>query len=187
VTAMAICGALVVQLNPSRLDREDNEDVTGLTGRPDFWMGCYQLIMERPLLGYGFGVEGKVWDDPRFNKTVKSGGGLWSGTAKASLHNGYLSVAIGSGLAGWVVWCAALLLPLCRCATGARSDKSALVLTTMAMLLVWNFVETEVTGPGGGTQTVFWLMWVAAGTWRRGGNDAWSRANRSVWAEATAT
>jgi len=54
-------------------------------------------------------------------------------------------------------------------------------------LLVWNFVETEVTGPGGGTQTVFWLMWVAAGTLRRGGNDAWSRANQSVWAEARAT
>jgi len=187
VTAMAICGALVVQLNPSRLDREENEDVTGLTGRPDFCMGCYQLIMERPLLGYGFGVEGKVWDDPRFNKSVQAGGGLWSGSAKASLHNGYLSVAIGSGITGWVLWCAAWLLPLCWCATGARSHNSALVLTTMSMLLVWNFVETEVTGPGGGTQTVFWLMWVAAGTLRRGGNDAWSRANQSVWAEARAT
>src|SRR5437867_2032240 len=89
---LAVAATLVFN---SRFERDENTGLSGLTGRPEFWQASYQLIMERPLLGYGYAVEGKVWEDPRFNNKELY---LWSGSARTSLHNGYLSIAIGGGI-----------------------------------------------------------------------------------------
>jgi len=48
---------LVAQLDPEYLNRGD---VTSLTGRTDIWKFAIEKIRQRPLIGYGFEVEGEI-------------------------------------------------------------------------------------------------------------------------------
>jgi O-antigen ligase len=167
VTLMLLLGMIsvavffVVQLKPASFEREeDSKNLTDLNGRPEFWYGSYMLIMERPILGYGYGVEGKIWSDPRFNKPEYS---LWRGSARTSLHNGYLSIAVGVGIVGFVVWCITLLIPLWRCRLLPYSDYKAFVMSITSMCLILDFIESELTGGNSIGAAFFWITWVIAG------------------------
>jgi O-antigen ligase len=150
-------GLLVsMQLKPSSFERDGLYSLTDLTDRQDFWYGSMTLIREKPLLGYGYGVEGGVWNDPRFNQPEYS---LWKGTARASLHNGYLSVAIGIGLVALVVWLVILVIPLWKLRRSVYLDYKAVAMAILLASMLLNFVEGEI----GGTAAVFWIMWVIAG------------------------
>ena len=153
--AIGIAGFVVTQVKPESFEREVGYSATDLTERPEFWAASLTLIRERPVLGYGYGVEGGVWVDPRFNQPELA---LWSGTSRSSLHNGYLSVAIGLGLGGVVVWCILLLMPLWRFRLSPYSDYKALTFAVMVSSLVLNVIESEI----GATAVVFWIVWVVA-------------------------
>lgn len=158
VSIAALC---IVQLKPDSFNRgEDSTGFTDLTGRPEFWFGAYTLIMERPILGYGYEVEGKIWSDPRFNKPEYV---LWSGTARTSLHNGYLSIAIGVGIVGFLICCVLLLIPFWRCRTLPCSDYKAFVISIMLIALLLNFFESVVAVTASVTAIFFWIAWVIAG------------------------
>ncbi|PYS14000.1 MAG: hypothetical protein DMG15_09435 [Acidobacteria bacterium] len=157
---LAVAGILVVTLMPSKFKREDNADLTGLTGRPEFWQASMELVMERPLQGYGYAVEGKVWNDPRFNKPDFA---LWSGSAKASLHNGYLSAAIGGGLPALAIWFTLLIIPLSRALNSPLSGYRAFVLSVIVTSLVRNFVEDQIQATAASSGITFWVAWVIAG------------------------
>ena len=60
ILALGMVGyVLVAQLDPEYFDRGD---VTSLTGRTDIWKFAIEKIKQRPLLGYGFEVEGEmIW------------------------------------------------------------------------------------------------------------------------------
>ncbi|MFZ9034272.1 MAG: O-antigen ligase family protein, partial [Anaerohalosphaeraceae bacterium] len=142
------------------VQRRDS-NITALTGRTDFWKGCVLLIKEKPLQGYGFGVAGKVWEDPRF---YKEGQALWAGSAKSSLHNGYLSLAIGLGVVGLGVWLVFVSIPTWQVMSLKSSPYKAFILAMIFQLLILNFAESALaTGSQILTSLVFWLTLVIAG------------------------
>jgi O-antigen ligase len=153
--AIGIGAFILSQVRPSSFEREAGYTATDLTERPEFWLASLTLITERPILGYGYQVEGGVWSDPRFNQPKFR---LWSGSARSSLHNGYLSVAVGLGLGGLLLWCAILFIPLWRFRRLPYSDYKGLVLAIMFSSLILNCIESNL----GGTDVVFWIVWVIA-------------------------
>jgi O-antigen ligase len=151
--------ALLLQSRPASLNR-GSQDITGLTGRTEFWQGCLQLVKEKPVTGYGYGVGGKIWADPRF---YKAGQFLWSGSAKASLHNGYLSMAIGLGFVGLAIWLILVLVPAWRVMRLDSCDYKAFIVVMLFQSMVLNFFETSiVSGSQIITSLVFWLFLIMA-------------------------
>jgi O-antigen ligase len=150
-------GALIITwVTPSSFEREGSYSATDLTDRPEFWSASLTLIRERPMLGYGYAVEGGVWTDPRFNQPDLS---LWTGTARTSLHNGYLSVAVGLGIGALLIWCVLLFMPLWRFRHVPYSDYKGFVFAVMVSYLLLNGIETEI----GGTAAAFWIVWIIGG------------------------
>ncbi|MGE5350835.1 MAG: O-antigen ligase family protein [Acidobacteriota bacterium] len=155
-----LLAVLVTQFKPQVFQREGGSSIADLTGREDFWQGARILISERPLQGYGYSVEGKVWEDPRFYDAKNS---LWIGSSRASLHNGYISVVIGVGLFAFLLWCAILILPLWRASFLPGSDYKALIIALIIMILLSNFAESAITGGNSINSIFFWTAWVLAG------------------------
>lgn len=162
---------------PASLKRGD-ATITTLTGRTEFWIGCLQLIREKPIQGYGYGVAGKVWEDPRFHR---EGEFLWAGSAKSSLHNGYLSLAIGLGIIGLAMWLLFLSIPIFKVIWLEPSPYKTFLLMIIVELLVLNFFESALSsGSQIHTSLVFWFILILAGrlpdivTWQ-------SELKKSYW------
>jgi O-antigen ligase len=160
VATLIIGISTLVVSKPDSFLRSDTA-ITTFTGRTEFWKGCIQLIKERPVHGYGYGVAGKIWEDPRF---YREGEFLWLGSAKASLHNGYLSLAIGLGVSGLALWLCFLLIPILKSASLDQSSYKALVLAMLFQGLVLNFFESALSsGSQIFTSLVYWYFFVLSG------------------------
>ncbi|MGE5411862.1 MAG: O-antigen ligase family protein [Clostridiales bacterium] len=157
--AFILIAFLLIQLKPERFQREDSNSFTDLTGREEFWKGAQTLIFEKPLSGYGYSVEGKVWEDARFYNVKNS---LWKGSSRASLHNGYISTAIGVGLIAFALWSIILLFPLWRSMFLPANTYKAFFLSMIIMLLLTNFAESAITGGNSIDSVFFWIVWVMA-------------------------
>ncbi len=144
--------------NVFQRETDSGKSITTLTGRTKFWRACATLISERPILGYGYGVGGKVWSDPRFNDPKLA---LWSGNARASLHNGYLSKAVETGTIGFILMLYLYVFPLWRCRILPPTYDKALVFAIISMGLVTNLVESTL-GSASILGIIFWLTWIVA-------------------------
>ena len=150
----------IMSFRPSSFRREEGAGFTDLTGRKEFWSGSYTLLIERPILGYGYGVEGRIWQDPRFYESKST---LWSGSAKTSLHNGYLSIAVGLGIIIFLGWCVLLLAPLWPSVSFPLSDYKVFAYTVMTMCMVLNFFESVIMDTSSLAAILFWIAWVLVG------------------------
>lgn len=151
---------LLLKSKPHSFRREVS-DITNLTGRTEFWRGCIQLVKEKPILGYGYGVGGKIWDDPRFCRPEQF---LWAGSARSSLHNGYLSIAIGMGFSGLLLWLSFMLIPIWRVMHISPCGYKTLIVVILFQGLLLNFFETSIaSGSQVITSLVFWLFLIMAG------------------------
>jgi O-antigen ligase len=98
IVALGVGGfILVAQLNPEYLDRGD---VASLTGRTDIWKFAIEKIKQRPLIGYGFEVEGEIMKAHDFPIWW----GPWEDGPRSSLHSDYLSKAVSLGIPALVFW-----------------------------------------------------------------------------------
>jgi O-antigen ligase len=174
---MTLGVSFLLLTKPASLKRGD-ATINTLTGRTEFWAGCLQLIREKPVQGYGYGVAGKVWEDPRFQR---DGEFLWEGSAKASLHNGYLSLAIGLGVIGLVMWLLFLSMPVCKVISLGPSPYKTFLLMIIVELLVLNFFESALSsGSQIHTSLIFWFILILAG--RLPDIAAWqSELKKSYW------
>jgi hypothetical protein len=89
--------AVATQVAPYYFTRGE---VSTLTGRTDVWKFAVQEIKQRPLLGYGFEVEGQILQSKYFPVWW----GPWEEGPHSSLHNGYLSRAVGVGVPALLFW-----------------------------------------------------------------------------------
>lgn len=152
-------GVGLMSYKPASLERA-SESIADLTGRTEFWQGCIQLIGEKPVTGYGYGVAGKVWSDPRFNR---EGQFLWSGSAKASLHNGYLSMAIGLGVTGFVTWLLIVWIPTWKVMQLPPSSYKALAVVMLIQGMILNMFESAiVSGSQIITSLIFWVFLIVS-------------------------
>lgn len=98
ILAVSVAGyILVAQLDPEYLDRGD---VASLTGRTDIWKFAVEKIKQRPLIGYGFEVEGEILKARDFPIWW----GPWEEGPRSSLHSNYLSKAVSLGIPALVFW-----------------------------------------------------------------------------------
>ena len=98
IVALGVVGFIIVaQLDPEYLNRGD---VTSLTGRTDIWQFAIQKIEQRPLIGYGFEVEGEIMKAHDFPIWW----GPWEDGPRSSLHSDYLSKAVSLGIPALVFW-----------------------------------------------------------------------------------
>ncbi len=128
-----------------------------LTGRDEFWAAMKILIMEKPLTGYGYGVGGKIWEDPRFHK---EGHLLWSGSARTSLHSGYLSAIINIGFLAFIIWMYVLFQPIIKINRFKSKDIKAPLIFIMASCFILNFIESLIGGGSGPASVLFWIAWI---------------------------
>lgn len=146
-------------LNIFERKSEVGNSMTTLTGRTDIWEASFQLIKERPIEGYGYAVDGKIFSDYRFYNPKLM---LWSGTSRLSLHNGFLSVAVGLGIFGLVMWIIILFLPYFKFLFFQENDFRPLLITLMSILFVSNLVEGSIDPGGTITAIFFWFAWAVS-------------------------
>ncbi len=82
-------------------------DISTLTGRTDLWIFTMHSIREHPILGYGYQVGGAIFKSRYFTEWY----GPWDLGPQSSIHNGYLTQAVGLGIPGAVFWLFVLLRP----------------------------------------------------------------------------
>lgn len=143
--ALIGAGSFLISNKPASLARHDSSSITSVTGRDELWQGCIVLIKERPIMGYGYAVGGKIWEDPRFQSQVR----LLSGSSRTSLHNGYLDMIIGLGIPGFLLWMVFLALASIKALFQPASDARTCFLIIIAQTLFVNMFETTFVGSRG--------------------------------------
>ena len=99
-SALLIVGFVVFHLLEGSRDYVTRGDVSSLTGRTEIWKYVVHTIKERPLTGWGFEVEGEIFQNRYFPLWEQ----IWNEGPRSSLHNGYFSRAIGVGIPAALLW-----------------------------------------------------------------------------------
>jgi O-antigen ligase len=133
--------------------------VLTLNKREEFWSAMKILIIEKPITGYGYGIGGKIWQDPRF---YKEGHKLWSGSARTSLHSGYLSAIINTGMLSFMIWIYILFQPVLKLKKYISNKIRAPIIFVMVSCFILNITESLIGGGSGPAAMMFWMMWIMA-------------------------
>jgi hypothetical protein len=121
------------------------------SGRAQAWTGTLELVAERPVAGYGFGLEDRVFVDRyiSFNSAVP--------------ENSYLGLALQLGAAGVVALAGVLVLLLATGMRGIRrvDDEARLLLAAAAGAVVAGLVlggfQSYLYAVGNNATLTFWL------------------------------
>src|SRR5262249_6219571 len=141
LTAVAAGAALVVfvagELNPHALLYLTRADVGTLTGRTEVMHFSMHRLMENPLVGYGFGVEGQIFQ----NRYFPSWDEIWMRGPRIPIHNVSLSRAVGLGAPAAFLWLFLFLRPFIALFTG-RADpyglrKPVVLLLALPVLILY--------------------------------------------------
>lgn len=108
-----------------------------LTGRTNIWQGAWELFLQRPLTGNGFGVGGRYV----FVTTLAGSGEDWS-----SVHNGVLELLTGVGLLGFAPWIVAVLWTI---ANGAITAFRGLLAAAPAIAFIMIVITLMSSGAAG--------------------------------------
>jgi O-antigen ligase len=107
IAAGALTVLLAAQLSPQALLYLLRSDVTTLSGRTAVMHFSLGRVIDKPLTGYGFGVEGQIFQ----NRYFPSWDDLWEMGPRIPIHNGYLSRAVGLGVPAALLWMFLFLRP----------------------------------------------------------------------------
>ena len=159
---IAVFGSILILIQPNFItvferESKSSDSITTLTGRTDIWEASYQLIKENAITGYGFSVEGKIFEDYRFYNPELT---IWSGSSRLSLHNGFISIIIGLGMFGLVIWIIILFVPYFRLLFFRDDNFRPPLISLMSMLFVSNFVESSISLGNSIHAVFFWFAWI---------------------------
>ena len=161
---LSIVGLVIIFIfTPDNLVRgEENASSTTVTGRDVLWGGAITMIMQRPYLGYGYLVEGKIWENQRLVTFTEE----WIiPNAQQPLHNGYLSVIVGNGFIGFLFFLVSVIIPIVMLAK-AKFEKikayKAYIISIFLMALITNMFESFLTGYHSPGDVLFWIMLIVS-------------------------
>jgi O-antigen ligase len=142
-----------------------NRDVTTATGRTEVWSFELVKIRQAPILGYGFSVEGQIFQDLHFPNWET----FWNAGPNSSLHNSYLSLAISCGIPATI---ACLLILIWPWVSLMRSEKDPwnlkpLIFFILIPMLVLGTDESGLTEPRYVKGILFFLGWMLVERWRQ--------------------
>lgn len=106
-----------------------------LTGRTEVWSYVAGQIAEHPILGYGFGTEGQIFQSRYFPLW----GELWNAGPRSSIHSGYLARAAGLGIPATVLWMFLIARPfaaMLRARRPAFDLKNATLIAAIPILIL---------------------------------------------------
>jgi len=103
---LAVGGASL--LSPDKLEYLNRGDVKTLTGRADIWRFTLSKIKDSPILGYGYEVEGQIFQDRHFPLREE----MWDQGPHIAVHSGYLARAVGLGVPSLLLWLFFTLRPM---------------------------------------------------------------------------
>jgi O-antigen ligase len=164
VFAVAAAAVILVftasQLSPQVMLYLNRHDISTLTGRTEVMRFSLHRLMERPLLGYGFGAEGQIFQ----NKYFPFWDDLWTTGPRIPIHNGYLSRAVGLGGPAAFLWLFLFLRPFAAifAEPGDRYGlKQPVVLLLVLPVLILYLSETlggDCRYPAGVVSTLVWAV-----------------------------
>ena len=135
VIVIAALGAvlyLAIRILPNSDRYFTRGDVTTVTGRDVAWSFAVRSIEERPILGYGYEVEGEILQSRYFPDWEEN----WNQGPRSSLHEGYLSRAVGLGIPAMIFWIFLTLRPALNCFRRGRDPWSLKSLALLAVMPV---------------------------------------------------
>jgi O-Antigen ligase len=164
VAATVVAGAVILfatsQLSPQALLYITRHDVSTLTGRTEVMHFSLNKLTQSPLVGYGFGVEGQIFQDKYFPFWDD----LWTLGPRIPIHNGYLSRAVGLGIPAALLWVFLFGRPFVALFAG-RDDpyglKKPVVLLVVLPVLILYLSETlggDCRYPAGLVSTLVWAV-----------------------------
>jgi len=143
-----------------------NRDIDTFTGRTTVWQFEMSKVAQSPLLGYGFDVEGGLFEDRYFPDWTE----FFEGGPLVELHNGYLSIAIGMGFPALMFWLFLLLGPWIS--LFRREDDNwhlkPLFFFVVVPALLRAFVESGIGEPRYPEGLLLFLCWTLAERYRLG-------------------
>jgi exopolysaccharide production protein ExoQ len=127
---------------------------TTLTGRTQLWSGVFEMILQRPLLGYGYGGFWLGWEGPSAE--------LWRALPwlPNHAHNGLLELWLTVGLIGLSVFVLHFLIVFLRALRELRLNKTAEGLwpvVFLALFFLVNLTESLILV----RNNLFWILYVA--------------------------
>lgn len=117
-------------------------------GRTDIWSAVVELIMQRPLLGYGYGVTGRILSGET--------GLVGSYLSAESVHQGYLQIVFELGLLGMVALGALMVGSCIVLAEGLGSAKVIGLTVSVSVGLFSQFAESSFLWPTHYFPLVLW-------------------------------
>jgi O-antigen ligase len=141
-----------------------NRDVSTLTGRTEAWQFELRELAARPLLGYGYEVEGEIFQDRYFTNWQKA----WDYGVNTSIHNAFLSVAVGMGVPALFLWLFIFIKPwyeLFRDKDDPWRLKPIFFLIVLPQLLL-SFVESGLSEPRSVRGLLIFTVWALAEHYR---------------------
>jgi len=161
VGALAVVSAIALSLAVKDIGAYVGRgDVSTLTGRTDVWQYSIEQIKESPILGYGYEVEGQIYQLRYFPLWW----GPWDEGPRSSLHNNYISHMIGVGIPAFLLWLFIMLRPwfvLFR-RKDDPWDLKPIALLVILPLLILNFAESGAGDCHYATGVAFVLCWAVA-------------------------
>jgi O-antigen ligase len=139
-------------------------NVTTLTGRTEMWMFVIHQIAANPLFGYGYEVNGAIFD----NRFFPLWWGPWDEGVHVSVHNGYLAHAVSVGIPVTIFWLFIMLRPwnfIMRRSSNEWRLKQMFFLLLIP-ILIHNMSEVMADDALGIVGFLFGLVWVIAERYR---------------------
>ena len=137
--------------NQSTIDRLETE---GLNGRVDLWLTGLKLFKTRPLFGYGL---------DNLDNAVKENG-LPPLIAKGNLHNTYIDVLVGCGLAGFICLVLFLLIMLINAIKFFRAKNNdswmfgAIMVAVIAAFMLDGMADSTLIASFHPSSVSFWFV-----------------------------
>jgi O-antigen ligase len=157
-------------------------DVGTLTGRTEIWAFALQQLREHPIRGYGYQSSGAIFQSRYFTEWY----GPWDEGAQSSLHNGYLTQAVGVGVPAAIFWLYILVRPFVFLFSRKEDPwnlKPVFFLVLVPMLTL-NLTEASLESFLGLDGILFGLVWGAAEMYRLSAEEKEKIAQEEALAQA---
>jgi exopolysaccharide production protein ExoQ len=156
LTVILLVGSIAILLldNLPVIATALGRDLT-LTGRTDIWGVMFELIWERPLLGYGFNAVWQSWD----NQVTAY---LWR-TLEWQCpygHNGFMDLLAELGIVGLIVFCISYVTACIRGVMWLRATKVVEGLWPL-MYLTFLFLSNVTESTLVATNSIFWILYIS--------------------------
>ncbi|NMG18224.1 O-antigen ligase family protein [Brasilonema bromeliae] len=156
LTVILLVGSIAILLldNLPVIATALGRDLT-LTGRTDIWGVMFELIWERPLLGYGFNAVWQSWD----NEVTAY---LWR-TLEWQCpygHNGFMDLLAELGIVGLIVFCISYVTACIRGVMWLRATKVVEGLWPL-MYLTFLFLSNVTESTLVATNSIFWILYIS--------------------------